>query len=272
MSKATTATATAKLTSTKDYRLFVRNTDNRLLDLKKHRNLFASMQQYGFLRSFPLSVVKLPTGKMMVKDGQHRLEIAEQLDIPVWWVEETVNYDVAVVNSTPKSWELSDYVKVAAGNGDGHCQELLAFCEKHKIGCGLAASLLMGLAGSSIAAGKIMAGEFEVKDRKYAEMVVATYRPVTAMTKDVKNPRFLLACMACCRVPGFDPERFVQCAKVCRDKLVNYGTRDAYLSMMEEVYNFKRQKRLPLAFEAKNAMEQRNVVNKGKSKAKDKAK
>jgi hypothetical protein len=256
--------ATIKIMATKDYRMFVRNADNRPVDLAKHRNLKESMREYGFLRSFPLSVVRTDDGRWMVKDGQHRLEIAEQLGIQVYWVEEVVDYDVARVNSTPKPWQLLDYVRTQAVNGSKDCQEVVEFMERHKVSCGLAAALLAGVTNVSPASQRIMDGTFKVKDRDYAAKVVSTYQPVASMTKQVRNSRFLEACMACCRVDGFDPDRLVTGAKKCREKLASYSTRDAYLGMMEEVYNYGRKTLVPLKISAITAMRERNLATKGK--------
>ena len=66
--------------------------------------------------------------------------------------------------------------------------------------------------------------------------------------------------MAVCRVPHFDAKRFLRDANACREKLVVYSTRDGFLEMMEEIYNFRQSKLVGLKAEAKIVMRHRNVA------------
>lgn len=63
--------------------------------------------------------------------------------------------------------------------------------------------------------------------------------------------------MSVCRVPDFDAGRLLQCAARCRERLVSYSTRDAYLGMLEEVYNFGRKQLFGLKSAAVMAMRDR---------------
>lgn len=74
--------------------------------------------------------------------------------------------------------------------------------------------------------------------------------------------------MAVCRVPGFDAKRLIGGAERCRDKLGSYSTREAYLEMMEEIYNFGRKQLVGLKSQAMMIMKDRNACN---AKVKQKA-
>lgn len=52
--------------------------------------------------------------------------------------------------------------------------------------------------------------------------------------------------MAVCRVEEFEPKRLLRNAERCREKLMPYSTREAYLVMLEEIYNFRQQKLVAL--------------------------
>jgi hypothetical protein len=54
-------------------------------------------------------------------------------------------------------------------------------------------------------------------------------------------------------------------AERCREKLVSYSTRDAYLDLLESVYNFGRKQLVSLKLPAIEAMRKRNVATKAKS-------
>jgi hypothetical protein len=253
--------ATKAIRSTRNYRMFHRSTDNRVLDLRKHRKLKDSMEKYGFLQSFPIVCHRNGDKNLYVKDGQHRLTFAEMLGLPVYFVEEAIDFDVAAINCTSKVWNLKDYALKFAANGLQSYQEGIDFAEQYGIPIGSTFAMLGGTMTFSNVADKFAAGEFKVKDRDWAHAVAGTYTPMVDLSPSLKSARFLEACMWVCRVEEFDIKRLVHSASQCRDKLLSYSTRDAYLSMLEEVYNFRRSKLFGLKVAATMAMRDRNAVS-----------
>jgi hypothetical protein len=253
------ASATKAIRSTTNYRMFHRSKENRVLDLKKHKKLFESMKKYGFLQSFPISCHRNGDKNLCVKDGQHRLTIAESLKIPVYFVEEDIDFDVAEVNSTAKVWVLKDFALKYAANNLSAYQEGLEFCEQYKLPIGSGFALL---AGACTFSGNInnafISGAYKVKDRQYANDVAGVYTQLIGLSPSLKSARMLEACMAICRVDGFDSKRLIQGAARCRERLVSYSTKDAYLAMLEELYNFGRSKLFGLKAAALMAMRERN--------------
>lgn len=250
---------TLKVNVTKDYSIFTRSGENRVLKLKKHRKLERSMQQYGFLCSFPISVTRDAHGKLVVKDGQHRLAIAQHLNLPVYWVEETVDYDVAFINATPSPWEIRDFAEKWAAEGRRDYIQALEFTDRHGIAIGTAFAMLAGKVEFAAIGQAYKDGAFKITDREYAESVAGIYGPITAMSPMVRKTNFLAACMAVCRVDGFDSSRLLKCAERCREKLVSYSTRDAFLDMLEVVYNFNQRKLVALKMEAVKALKSRSA-------------
>ena len=269
-------TSLKKIMTTKNYRLFHRHSDdNRPLDLKKHKKLIESMKRYGFLRCFPIVVYreKKNGDRLIVKDGQHRLAIAETLGLPVYWVEEEIDFDVAFINGTPKGWELRDYAQKYATNGVKAYQEGMDFAEQYGLPLSMAFALLAGTTTFTNCYGPFEKGEFKVRDRKWAESVAGVYVPLVQMSPAIKNKRLVEAVMAVCRVPEFDGKRLLAGAERCREKLVPYSTRDAYLDMMEAVYNFGRKQLVGLKAAAMMAMRDRSAAGRPpeKRQKKDKA-
>src|SRR5215813_10188093 len=145
--------------STRNYGLFISNTgDNRLLNLEEHRPLLQSMKEYGFLNSFPISVARAGNRKFTVKDGQHRLVFAEKLGLPVYYVVEDVNFDVAKVNRSIKIWGPRDYAQKYAANGVKSYQEGLEFAAQHGLAIGISFALLGGTSGYTNIAEQFKAG------------------------------------------------------------------------------------------------------------------
>ncbi len=262
--------ADKKIQATKNYRLFARSSDNRKLDIKKHKKLLESMRRYGFLKCFPIVARRNEDGNLIVKDGQHRLAIAELLELTVYWIDEEVDFDVAVINCTSKIWGLRDFAEKHAANGLKAYQEGIDFAEKHKLPIGTTFALLAGYTAFTNCQEDFVAGTFKVKDRQWADAVAGIYVSLTSMSDHLKNARFIEACMAICRVPEFDQKRLTANAERCREKLVPYSTRDAYLDMLEAVYNFGRVKLFGLKVAAMMVMRERNAVSLRKKAAKEK--
>jgi len=255
-------TRSPKVSVTKNYRLFGRSQENRPLDVKKHRKLLLSMQQYGFLPCYPIVCQRNGGKELVIKDGQHRLMFAEKLGLPVYYIVEEVDFDVATINCTAKTWALQDYAQKHATNGKKMYRAGMEFAEEHKLPLGTAFALLSGTTTFSNVQESFVDGTFRIKDREWADLVASVYSALVSLSRDVRNARFMQACMAACRVEEFNPTRLIQNARRCRDKLVSYSTRDAYLDMLEVIYNFGRKELLALKVAATMAMRSRSAAPK----------
>lgn len=264
-------TVSRKINITKDYRLFGRTTENRPLNVRKHRKLEQSLKEYGFLPSFPVVCFRDVKGKLVIKDGQHRLAIAETLGLAVPWVEETVDFDIAKINCAQEKWQLKDYAQKYATNGLTQYQEGLDFSEKYGLAIGVAFALLAGTTTFGNIEAAYVTGKFQVKEREWAESVAFVYSRMVAISPSLKKNTFVEACMAVTRVEGFDAKRLIQGAERCREKLVSFSTRDAFLDMLEAVYNFGRAKLVGLRALATMAMRDRNACTAAKNKKQTKA-
>lgn len=249
-----------KIQATKNYRLFSRHEgENRALDLKKHKALYDSMKLYGFLPSYPIVCYRDPKGNLVYKDGQHRAAIAEELGLTIYWVEESIDFDVAIVNSTAKVWTVKDYADKWAANGLKQYVTAMDFASQHHISPGLAFAMLSGTTSYGNVKEEVQKGEFKITDAAWANAVAGIYSPLVSMSSALRKDTFLAACMAVCRVPDFDAKRLIGGAERCREKLVSYGTRDAFLDMIETVYNFGRKQLVSLKNQAITVMRDRNA-------------
>lgn len=254
---------------TKNYRLFARSDDNRALVPEKHKRLMESMKLYGFLPEFPIVCYRDKSKRLIVKDGQHRLAIAETLGLPVYWTEESQQWDVAIVNSTSKGWVPYDYAERYARQGNKDYVEGLEFMKANRLPIGLAFSLLAGTTSFSNVQKAFLEGTYKIKDRKWANAVAGIYVPFATVSKHCRNARFVEACMAIGRVKELEPQRLLHGLDRCRDKLAAYSTRDAYLDMLETIYNYGRKQLFGLKVAAIQAMRDRNAINGKKKTEKD---
>jgi hypothetical protein len=173
---------------------------------------------------------------------------------------------VAEINCTAKTWGVIDYARKWAANDLADYQEVLSFMQSYGLPCSMAFSMLGGTMSYSNVDAAVKAGTFKVKDRPWAEQVATLYVRAVALASPLKGMRFLEVCMAVCRVPDFAPARFLQNADRCREKLVPYATREAFLAMMEDVYNYGRQRLYGLKAAAMMVMRERQDIAEARRK------
>lgn len=93
---------------TRDYSIFKKMSGNRLIDQKHLRRLRLSIEKENQLALHPIIVNK----DLSVIDGQHRLEIARQLGIEVYYLQSDTVSDAHLIegNSNQKSWEIDNFI------------------------------------------------------------------------------------------------------------------------------------------------------------------
>lgn len=254
-----------KVTSTKNYKLFSRSGDNRPLDPKKHKRLKKSMEKYGYLPCYPIVCIRDKKQNLIVLDGQHRLYMAELLGLPVAYAVVDEAFDIATINGTQEKWNTRNFAETFAAQGKREYQEGIEFADRYGIAIGIAFGLLAGTANLSNVHEEYYGGTFHIRDKEWAEVVGNIYATIVGLSPRLRNTRLLEACMAVARTDNFDPQRLLGGAEKCRDKLVPYSTRDAYLDLLETIYNFGRQKLVSLKINAIQAMRDRSAVNKNGS-------
>lgn len=247
-----------------NYAMFVQSRDNREVRLngKKRSDLRQSMSQYGFMPSYPISVVRLPSGKLLIKDGQHRFAVAQELHSPIWYVvitdEQQARVDIAFLNNTQVPWNVVDYAERYKDKPD--YAELLEFARRYGLPISSCLSMLANRnpSGSRNLMNAFKDGKFKITTREQADRVARLYTEFRRMSKCVATRFFMKALFAVCLCEGMDDERLLKGATRCHERLVSYGTFEGYLQMLEDVYNFGRMVRQPLKIQAENELRKRN--------------
>ena len=258
--------ATSKITKTKNYDLF-RLARNRPVNIQtaRRKKLRQSMKDYGYIDAYPLLCVR-ENRHLFVYDGQHRLAIARELGLPVAYAVIDRPIDIPKTNNTQQTWRLADYAWVYADAGKPDYLELLEFAEQHSIPLATAIAILTdksscnggGTNGKTM--DKFRDGVFVITNRAAADRVAGLYAEFCQISKAVKTRFFISALFVICLVDGVDDKRLIRGAKRCPESLLKYGSREAYLAMLEHVYNFGHSKKQPLKIAAENAMRERNPV------------
>lgn len=108
--------------STTNYRLLKLISSNREVDPRHVKKLVTSIREKNLLSLNPVIV----NSKMEVLDGQHRLEAAKILKVPIFYtIGELVSHDdIAKLNTNKKNWKLLDYINYFTIKGVKEFREL----------------------------------------------------------------------------------------------------------------------------------------------------
>jgi hypothetical protein len=100
-----------KIENTSDYSIFKQVNFNREKNLRHIKNLKAILLKENLLHLHPILVNE----KMEVVDGQHRLEAAKELSLPIFYIKSDLSYD-HILNSNlfQKKLSLKDVIKFYA--------------------------------------------------------------------------------------------------------------------------------------------------------------
>jgi len=258
MSKTKTST---RLRVTKNYDMFDFSPENRPADTKNRRDLRKSMQTHGFIPAYPLHCVRNGGTNYIVKDGQNRLRMAQELGISVWYVICDDDANISEINNTQRRWSTKDYAESFAAQGFKDYIELLEFADTHKMPIWQSACILAS--SGRINAGqtrRFREGKFKIRSREMADRIARIYRALVDINRGVGTKYFICALFAACCVKGFDDERLIKKAKAAPELLETRGERDGYLSVLENIYNRRIGHKFPLRVEAENAMRKRHML------------
>ena len=242
-------------TCTSNYNLFTFEKGNRDINPSKHKVIKKILKEQGFRKSMPIVCVRGKNKKLIVKDGQHRLKICEELGIKVWYSVEDTDFDTAELNNSQVPWTPMDYAKKWADLGKKDYMVGIKFIQAWNLPISKAFLILSGDVHGRMRSrtDEFRAGKFEIRDYDKANQIASLYASMMIISPTLKTSRFLEALMSVSIIECFDPARLIQKSKLQRDKLLSYSTRDAYIDMIEKVYNYRSQKLVPLAIMARQA-------------------
>ena len=223
---------------TGEYHLFHQLAENRRLREKHVLALMAAIERKNLLEDNPLLVTK----DLVIIDGQHRLEAATRLGLPVYYKVTTkaTADDVAMLNSTNANWMMQDYLDHFIAQGNPDYIAVKEFADEHGI---LPYNAIGLLSGNSAQPGQkeiktFEAGGFHVVNRAHAEKVIAYISDFEEVTPFYKSKSFMNALIRVSRLPAYDHKEMLRQAKLYREEFgTKYNDVRSWLNVFELVYN-----------------------------------
>ncbi|MCG3203972.1 MAG: hypothetical protein KCHDKBKB_00649 [Elusimicrobia bacterium] len=231
--------------STTKYDQFTHMRGNRDLQPNHVKSLVQSIAKNNLLESNPIIVNQ----NGLVIDGQHRLEAAKQLGVPVSYVVTDGNLDIVQkLNTSAKSWSYDDFVNSYIELGNKNYIELQEFKKKWGISYGLAGSLMMfgptANVGGTSNKDYIKSGKFKIKYAEYADGVMQWVDAFSEFADAVvrRNRSFITAVIQLKESGAVSFANLKHKLAVHGRQLVRMNTKSDYLRQLEEIINFKARK------------------------------
>ena len=249
------------LRATRDYALFHDHRNQQPMSNKHINRLAESMKKNGFFPSKPISFYRDPeTKKLIIIDGHHRLRAAQIAGVEVFMVEEDPQVELLIgdINAGVKKWTSISFVKLFADRGSSDYQTLLQYIDRGlPLPCAVSA-LVMETPGSSNHSQKVPTGEFKVRSTQMADYLLWIVDSTKQAAKNISRQVYIQALGACFWVKEFDPEIMIKRILANPTMIQPVSRRDQALDLLEEVYNYRTQKKLSLKFHAEEALRGRS--------------
>lgn len=231
----------SKIQSTTNYSRFKFMDGNRPVNNARVRKLIRSIKRKNMLQQFPIVCQKNSSG-LYIMDGQHRFTAAEQLKLPVFFIEgKNIEIsDIAATNSAQKGWTPRDFVESFAAQGNAEYVKLRDFINEHGLPVTTSANILAGnFNDTGCIQHAISVGTFKVTSFEFANRVAGGVRACQPFFAPYKDRGFVIAVAHLLRVKGFSITRFVQKLEHQSAKMIKCSAWVQYVDVIEEIYNWK---------------------------------
>lgn len=232
-----------EIKKTDDHSIFGGIIGNRPISPSHVKNLVASIGHKNMLPDNPINVNE----KMQIIDGQHRLEAAKELGLPIYYLvmQGSRLEEIQMLNTTQKRWGLGDMINSYCSTGKKDYVTLRAFHERYGFPYTTAAMMLSGgvrhsadNTGSGEGKVSIWSGNWKVKSEDEAMRLAEQIVSIKDSSDGVawKQMQFVVAFMRMLEVVSFD--RFQQKLKVIGVTLEKRRSIEDYLRLFEEIVNY----------------------------------
>lgn len=216
---------------TKDYGKFVFVDNNR--EVTENIKLKEDIEKLGIL--IPIVVNE----KMEVMDGQHRIRIAGQLGITVPYIVEFGfgKQEFLSINTTPKNWNLLDYVKSHAMEGIQEYIDFKELIENYNVNIGALCGLAFNTTDGNNPVLKVKNKKLDFVNLDFLKSFLEFHDEVLG-EMDVKNKAGLTrALYVLFRLEKLDTERILRKTGAIANKIKGVTQQAVITQLILEEYN-----------------------------------
>lgn len=232
---------------TQDYEVFEKHAGNREVDDKAVKKLMESIKEKNMLMLRPIIVDK----NLKVIDGNHRLEAAKRMQIPVYYVvDETLESQAMyLLNNAQKNWTLSDYLNYYVNQGNEEYIKLNQFISKEKTPLNIAFQLLNGSRsggffktfrdGKYVFPDEKEFNESMEKKERILETIDYIKRKTSGLKLYLSRVTFYSALVEFFNIKSFDYTVFMTKLQYKLDLIRPCSKQCDYVKIFKEIYNWK---------------------------------
>lgn len=243
-----TATLDKQVHTTNDYFLFKPLQGNRQIN-KLHLKRLKDAIEKNYL--FTVIIVN---ENYEIIDGQHRFECIRDLQLPLHYIV-CKGYglsEVQILNQNGKNWNTSDYLYGYIDMGLEPYIIYKEFIDKYKFDYHSAMCLLTSSNASSNRNHDIQLtfkqGNLVIKDYQYAEGIAKKIWLLNGLYEGFLRRSFVFAMIRLLKNPEFELTEFISKLKLQPSALTDCTTVDQYITLIEEIYNYKRREKVNLRY------------------------
>lgn len=233
-----------QIQTTTNYHLFKSIDGNRSKNQLHIKRLKNSMRE-----NYLFTVITVNENYEII-DGQHRFEVIKELGLPLNYLvcEGYGLNEVQVLNQNSKNWTADDYLDGYVELGMKQYILYKRFKDEYGLGHAETRTLLSGSKDGGDVQQKFKHGEFVVKDWGKACKTAEMINLIGQYYSGHKRRAFVYAMIYLLNLPQFEFTEFLHKLKIQPTALVDCTTSTQYVSLIEEIYNYKRREKVNLRF------------------------
>tara|TARA_R110002167_G_scaffold266773_1_gene473552 strand:- start:1381 stop:2130 length:750 start_codon:yes stop_codon:yes gene_type:complete len=237
---------THQVHTTTDYFLFKSIEGNRNKNLLHINRLKDSMaEKYLF-------TIIIVNEKYEIIDGQHRFEVIKELNLPMHYII-CKGYglnEVHILNQNSKTWNSDDYLEAYCNLKYPHYVNYDIFKTRYKLGHHSAMAIASNTASSPNGdhLKNFHKGEFVFKDFKKSCAIAEKIEILGQYYEGNKRRSFVLAMLQLFKNDNFEFTEFLQKLKNQPTALLDCANTSQYISLIEEIYNYRRKLKVGLRY------------------------
>lgn len=225
-----------QILQTKDYSQFRVSLYNRELNERHIQKLIKSIEANNLLALNPIIV----NSQMEVVDGQHRLEAASRLNLPIYYVQlgDDSTGVIATLNATQKAWGLVEFVKFYAKHGKPNYIRLKQLMDKTGFSVGDVFACVKGYGISGNRSATIKDGHLSFPDEYRASVEkIFDYIQIFAHLPFRRESRFIRAFAEVMATKGYIQQRMAKQIEHYPEGITRQLSQSEYVAALKRLYN-----------------------------------